>query len=470
MNIEAKAYFIAIMGLFAAQLHAQQCDVFTAQTPSFDDGYGHEVVVGDAQLFVSAPYEDDDQLGNDSGAVYVYEIVSDQLRLVQHVQPPEPSRTDWFGSSIAVGRDTLVIGASGDDDNGRASGSVFVYRKTDDEWKFDYKLIAYDGGFHDSFGRSLALDDRLLAVAAPGFDGVAEATGKVYLFDLDTGLLLHEFVGDDTSLRDGFGNALAMGDGHLFVGVPSWDMIGADTTGAVYVFDLESGQQRAKFTSGQERTNQAFGRSIAYEDSHLLVGAPGQDRLYDDGQYHGRIGAVYHYRLRDEQIELISIIQPSDVVQYDEFGSDIAMSQGLAAISSPSCTSYCTSTDARTYVYDLGSESLIERYVPQGPFYGSAMGRQVELFGDYVVIASEIANSPNAMFSDAPSGAGVLFDRRLYNCLANVNNDCVVDRGDIVEFQDSFVARRPLADINNDGLINFFDVSAFIVSFNGGCP
>ena len=33
-----------------------------------------------------------------------------------------------------------------------------------------------------------------------------------------------------------------------------------------------------------------------------------------------------------------------------------------------------------------------------------------------------------------------------------------------------FVALACPADLNNDGLLNFFDVSAFIAAYNAGCP
>lgn len=453
----------------ASYSYAQQCSYLTAQSPSFDDLYGHEVVSGGGQLFVTAPFEDDDLLGVDSGAVYVYEIVNGELKLVQHIQPPEPSRRDWFGSSVAVDSDTLVIGASGDDDHQRGSGSVFVYRRVDDEWKFNTKLLAYDGGFNDNFGASLALDGSMLVVGAPGFDGVAEATGKAYLFDVTTGLLLNEFVGDDTSARDGFGRTITIGDGLLFVGVPSWDTVGADTTGAVYIFDLISGKQTARVTSDREHVDQAFGRSVAYADGQLLVGAPGETLVYDDGQYQGRVGAVYRYRLEDGALIAIDIIRPSDVEQYDSFGTDIALKDGIALISSPGLTSCCSDTNGKAYLFDSNADLFIEHYEPQGPFNRSAMGSQVVLFENLVVMASELANSPGVVFGGSPSGAGVVFDRGLYDCLANINNDCEVDIQDIIAFQSAFVANDQAADINRDHHIDFFDASLFLQSYLDGC-
>ena len=38
---------------------------------------------------------------------------------------------DYFGNSVAIDGDTIVVGAWGDDDGGSASGSVYVFRTSD---------------------------------------------------------------------------------------------------------------------------------------------------------------------------------------------------------------------------------------------------------------------------------------------------------------------------------------------------
>ena len=55
-------------------------------------------------------------------------------------------------------------------------------------------------------------------------------------------------------------------------------------------------------------------------------------------------------------------------------------------------------------------------------------------------------------------------------CTADFNNDGLVNFFDVSEFIAAFNSQDPAADINNDGLFNFFDVSEFIAEFNAGCP
>jgi hypothetical protein len=55
-------------------------------------------------------------------------------------------------------------------------------------------------------------------------------------------------------------------------------------------------------------------------------------------------------------------------------------------------------------------------------------------------------------------------------CPADLNNDGNLDFFDISVFIVNFNAQVASADINNDGVWNFFDVSLYIQQFNAGCP
>lgn len=53
---------------------------------------------------------------------------------------------------------------------------------------------------------------------------------------------------------------------------------------------------------------------------------------------------------------------------------------------------------------------------------------------------------------------------------ADLNGDGDLDFFDVSAFLTAFNAQDESADFNNDGQFNFFDVSAFLTSFNeGGC-
>lgn len=55
-------------------------------------------------------------------------------------------------------------------------------------------------------------------------------------------------------------------------------------------------------------------------------------------------------------------------------------------------------------------------------------------------------------------------------CPADLNNDGNLDFFDVSAFLSAFTAQNPIADFTYDGLFNFFDVSAFLSAFSAGCP
>jgi len=55
-------------------------------------------------------------------------------------------------------------------------------------------------------------------------------------------------------------------------------------------------------------------------------------------------------------------------------------------------------------------------------------------------------------------------------CQADLNNDGQLNFFDVSAFLTAFNALDPAADFNADGQFNFFDVSAFLTAFNAGCP
>jgi glucose/arabinose dehydrogenase len=52
---------------------------------------------------------------------------------------------------------------------------------------------------------------------------------------------------------------------------------------------------------------------------------------------------------------------------------------------------------------------------------------------------------------------------------ADLNDDGVIDFGDVADFVTAFNALDPAADLNNDSVVDFGDVGAFVDAFNLGC-
>ena len=55
-------------------------------------------------------------------------------------------------------------------------------------------------------------------------------------------------------------------------------------------------------------------------------------------------------------------------------------------------------------------------------------------------------------------------------CSPDLTGDGVLDFFDVSAFLGAYSSQDPIADFTNDGLFDFFDVSAFLTQFAAGCP
>jgi hypothetical protein len=56
------------------------------------------------------------------------------------------------------------------------------------------------------------------------------------------------------------------------------------------------------------------------------------------------------------------------------------------------------------------------------------------------------------------------------DCPADLNDDGLLNFFDVSAFLAAYTVGDPIADFDGDGLFNFFDVSAFLMAYNAGCP
>jgi len=88
---------------------------------------------------------------------------------------------DYFGWSVAISGDTVVVGAYGDDSN---KGSVYVFEKLGNSWTQQAKLTAGDGTEYEYFGGSVAISGDTVVVGAYFDDDNGIDSGSAYIFKL----------------------------------------------------------------------------------------------------------------------------------------------------------------------------------------------------------------------------------------------------------------------------------------------
>ncbi len=114
---------------------------------------------------------------------------ADNWGQVAQLDASDAATGDWFGLSVAVSKNSAVIGARGDDDDGTNSGSGYVFYRNKggfDAWEQLIKLNASTGSWGDFLGFSVALDGSTALVGAPEDQspGANPGAGAAYIFSL----------------------------------------------------------------------------------------------------------------------------------------------------------------------------------------------------------------------------------------------------------------------------------------------
>lgn len=248
-------------------------DPFEAISGGFDEVagfFGFSAAIEDGFLAVGAPGDGEAATGNfgGQGAVYFYTISnSGATQLIGKFFASDPEVGVNFGRDIALSNGIAAISAPFTP-NG---GNVYIFDVASGQELFN--LQADDGVDGDLLGVSgLATDGNIVAAGAPFHAENGTNAGAVYLFDVATGQQTVKITPDDAQAGDRFGESLAIQGNMLLIGA-----IDADGVGAVYIYNLVSGTFTDKLVASDGLPEDALGDSVDIFGSRVIVGAPGDD-------------------------------------------------------------------------------------------------------------------------------------------------------------------------------------------------
>jgi hypothetical protein len=135
------------------------------------DFFGWSVAISGDTVVVGA-YQDSIGLNFNQGSAYVFvKPTGGWTTMTQTVKLTaiDPDAGDRFGYSVAISGDTMVVGAYGDDIYpNEFQGSAYVFVKEGSSWIYTAKLVASDGAAYDHFGTSVAVSGDTVVVGADG--------------------------------------------------------------------------------------------------------------------------------------------------------------------------------------------------------------------------------------------------------------------------------------------------------------
>ncbi|MCH8342837.1 MAG: hypothetical protein IH983_02500 [Planctomycetes bacterium] len=164
--------------------------------PSADAGsaaFGSAVSIRGEVILIGARSE-----GYGSAYVFRYDREAppgSQWVLEQKLLASDPNGIEQFGKSVAVDGDTAVIGAWASNAGGPGSGAAYVFRfnPRTSTWAQQQQLLPDPNPWTNFFGRSVAIDGDTVVIGAHGEDHQA---GAAYVLDLSACLCPADLNGD----------------------------------------------------------------------------------------------------------------------------------------------------------------------------------------------------------------------------------------------------------------------------------
>ncbi|MFQ5424381.1 MAG: thrombospondin type 3 repeat-containing protein [Phycisphaerae bacterium] len=247
----------------------------TAADAAAGDEFGRSIAV-EGDIAVVGARRDDDAAGADQGAAYIFTRSGTVWSQAAKLTAADAAAGDQFGESVAISGDTVVVGARFDGDAGAKSGSAYVFVRNGATWTQQAKLTASDAASMDFFGESVALSSDTIVVGASGNDDGGSNSGSAYVFVRNGAVWTQQakLLPADATANDQFGRSVAIDGGTVLIGA-RFDDDGAVNSGSAYVF-THSGTtwtQATEFKAGDAAANDLFGESVAIKGDSLVVGA-----------------------------------------------------------------------------------------------------------------------------------------------------------------------------------------------------
>ncbi|CAL2077939.1 FG-GAP-like repeat-containing protein [Tenacibaculum sp. 190524A02b] len=337
-----------IIGVTNAQVW-KDTSKFEALVAKENDKYGVSVGINSNYYFIGASLDDEavvgtsDESKSNGGAVYVYNSTN---KLHQKLFPSEPMKSAYFGNSLAVNDNYLVVGSyygKHDKNESKKEGLAYIFNKNaSNEW-VETKILKQEiGNSYDLFGRDVAVNGDYILVSANGDDEGGRDTGAAYIFFKNQG-------GDN-----------------------NWG-------------------QQAKLKVSKPQSKEYLGWSGDLYGDYAVLGAYKYDANTKED-----VGTAYVFKRegttwRQQKQFLIDEANPDDLVGYD-----VAIYENRIAISAPNASVEGVSRAGKVYVFEKGNKdswNLVKTLVSPSPVQDEIFGHKIAMEGDKIVVSSKGYNS-----------------------------------------------------------------------------
>jgi hypothetical protein len=321
------------------------------------EDFGEAIAVSGRTLVAGTPNHKAASTDFEQGAAYVFAApVSGwaHARQLATLKAPRDKSEELFGRSVAISARTIVIGAPFREVDGRAGqGAVYVFVKPASGWSHaspPLELTATRGQTDEFFGESVAISGNTVIIGAPGRRVAGHAgQGAVDVFAIPASrsarpTQVAQLTAPDGKANDALGIAVAV-SGQTVIAGADLHRVGTVEQGAAYIFVKPASGWRharaaAQLTAEQGQAHELFGRSVAIWHDTVLVGAPDHDGVAaDHGGVAAEEGAAYVFVKPASgwagSLTQTAQLAASDPGKGDQFAGALAISGATIAVGAP---------------------------------------------------------------------------------------------------------------------------------------
>ena len=289
--------------------------------PAFSQEFGSSLTLYKNTLLIGAT--GDDAI---SGAVYVYEFNGSEWVESQKLAPEIPIFFQRFGAAVDVFQDMLIISSSGSDETGKASGTIYIYKQNSDEWILANTILSPGTNEQDLFGAAIRIvnSDHIL-VAAPRGNGPVTEAGLVYSYiKSNAEWIVNQIISPQNGRTNGlFGSSMDYSNGNLIVGSMQ-AQVDSMFSGEANLYTLDENKKwnhEYRFIPETPNHHDYFGATVVIDYDHIIIASPKWDKSNDDGDH----GTAYIYTYSDSAWQTAGQLIPEEVEENDHFGLAMAL-------------------------------------------------------------------------------------------------------------------------------------------------
>ena len=287
-SVAASGNYLAIRSYFYTYVYdlssaAPTSPVLTiASEPSFSDRTGVALAISGTRLVVgSGEYS----LNTNAGSAYVYDLTSSTPSIpVFTLQSPAPAARDFFGGSVAISGNRVVVGMDRGGTNvaGTLGGAAYVYDLASATPSSPVAtLTSPNSSWGDYFGYSVGISGTRVVVGAFYDDTGASNSGSAYVYDLSSAtpaIPVTTLNNPTPAKQDQFGQVVAIAGVRVVIGAPEHDMV-TTNAGSAYLYDVAAVQPAlpiARLDPGPAPGFAGLGQSVAISGTRVVAAAPGE--------------------------------------------------------------------------------------------------------------------------------------------------------------------------------------------------